>query len=946
MKFEFKEPKLITWLLAKPKTVGLIVFLSLCFIVVFFASRRYLVVKENESREMQNVLNVVKQNIEQSLQNYNTTTLLLALALNDNGVPENFDYIGSKLIDSNPSIAAVELVPAGIIKYIYPLKGNENALNFDILKSPAHRAEALKSVETQKMYFAGPLVLQQGGMGIIGRLPVYKKNKFWGFSAVVIHLETLLEESGINSVEQSKYNFQFSKVNPVTKKEEFFLPYKKFAHTKYVSSVIPQGDWKLYLIPKYTDRAYSYIIFTTLFGIVLAALFGILLKLFLVKQRELQLLIHSQKGTIQSAEKKFKTIFEQAAVGIIHVDASTGKFLDVNNQYCKILGYSREELKNLDFQALTHPDDIENNVENLKNFQAGLIREYSAEKRYITKSGTVIWVNILASALWKSDKEPKTIITIIEDVTLKREAEELIRKSESHFRSLFEDSPVALWEEDFSQVKIYLGELQLLGKNQTEVSAFFDQRPEEVQKCVSLMKIIDVNNECVLMFYPKTKQELLNGVELLEGKTVVESFVKQLIAICSGQKYLVLNTEIPTASGKVRYIHFYWSAMKGSDETYERVILATEDITARKESEKLIIESQQKIEDLVNSIDGIVWECDYESLQLTFISKKCEDILGYTPEEWMADINFWDNLIYPDDKENTLYFFKKIKEENKEKDYEYRMISKDGSIIWVRELINIIFENGQPVSIRGILIDISKTKEAEQDLKSAFDLVTEQNKRLLNFSYIVSHNLRSHTSNIESITALIHSSDSEGEKAELLNMLKTVSASLNETMVNLNDVVNIQTNIGLISEKLNLKYYIDDVKSLLSEQILLKEVSITSNVADHVMVNYNPAYLQSVLFNIISNAVRYGHSERKPTIDIAWSKENDINVLIISDNGVGIDLVRNGDKLFGMYKTFSNNPDSRGIGLFITKNQIEAMGGKITVESQPNVGTRFKIYIK
>lgn len=74
--------------------------------------------------------------------------------------------------------------------------------------------------------------------------------------------------------------------------------------------------------------------------------------------------------------------------------------------------------------------------------------------------------------------------------------------------------------------------------------------------------------------------------------------------------------------------------------------------------------------------------------------------------------------------------------------------------------------------------------------------------------------------------------------------------------------------------------------------------------------------------------------------------ENDMKVLQISDNGVGIDLVRNADKIFGMYKTFSNNVDSKGIGLFITKNQIDAMGGNITVESEPNIGTTFKIYIQ
>ncbi|HEY4617125.1 MAG TPA: PAS domain-containing sensor histidine kinase, partial [Flavobacterium sp.] len=271
---------------------------------------------------------------------------------------------------------------------------------------------------------------------------------------------------------------------------------------------------------------------------------------------------------------------------------------------------------------------------------------------------------------------------------------------------------------------------------------------------------------------------------------------------------------------------------------------------------------------------------------------------------------------------------------------------KDGTVVWLRDIVNIIIENGRAISMRGIMIDITKTKEAEKDLNDSFNLVTEQNKRLLNFSYIVSHNLRSHTSNITSIVNLIELAETEEERSEMVQLLKTVSDSLNETMVHLNEVINIRTNIGLVSEPLNLNQYIDTAQNVLNEQITLNDVSITTAIPQNVMVNYNPAYLESILYNIISNSIRYRHPDRKPTISIEWTLENDINVLQISDNGVGIDLVKNADKIFGMYKTFGNNPDSKGIGLFITKNQIEAMGGNITVESQPNIGTTFKIYIQ
>ncbi|WP_333878800.1 ATP-binding protein, partial [Flavobacterium sp.] len=94
----------------------------------------------------------------------------------------------------------------------------------------------------------------------------------------------------------------------------------------------------------------------------------------------------------------------------------------------------------------------------------------------------------------------------------------------------------------------------------------------------------------------------------------------------------------------------------------------------------------------------------------------------------------------------------------------------------------------------------------------------------------------------------------------------------------------------------------------------------------------------------ISNAVRYSHPDRKPMISITYNEKN--KALTIADNGIGIDLKKNGDNLFGMYKTFNSNPDAKGIGLFISKNQIDAMGGRIETQSEVNKGTTFTIFFK
>ena len=105
-----------------------------------------------------------------------------------------------------------------------------------------------------------------------------------------------------------------------------------------------------------------------------------------------------------------------------------------------------------------------------------------------------------------------------------------------------------------------------------------------------------------------------------------------------------------------------------------------------------------------------------------------------------------------------------------------------------------------------------------------------------------------------------------------------------------------------------------------------------------------PAYLESIILNLMTNAVKYGHPMRAPKITIEASKEGNGIVLSVTDNGLGIDLDRYGDKIFGMYKTFHNNKDARGLGLYIIKNQIEAMDGYITVESSVNKGSVFKVF--
>ena len=137
----------------------------------------------------------------------------------------------------------------------------------------------------------------------------------------------------------------------------------------------------------------------------------------------------------------------------------------------------------------------------------------------------------------------------------------------------------------------------------------------------------------------------------------------------------------------------------------------------------------------------------------------------------------------------------------------------------------------------------------------------------------------------------------------------------------------------------------EKVKRTLSQSIVESDIQITTSFPTTLQVNVIPAYLESIIFNLISNAIKYKSPHRRPLLNIGYEINEQYTVITFKDNGLGLNLNKNGHKIFGMYKTFHGNNDARGIGLYLTKNQIEAMNGKIEVESEEGVGSVFKIYL-
>jgi signal transduction histidine kinase len=180
---------------------------------------------------------------------------------------------------------------------------------------------------------------------------------------------------------------------------------------------------------------------------------------------------------------------------------------------------------------------------------------------------------------------------------------------------------------------------------------------------------------------------------------------------------------------------------------------------------------------------------------------------------------------------------------------------------------------------------------------------------------------------------------------EYLQLLQKATTNLAETISNLNEVVKINNSVNRL-ESINLHQVIKNAISNVNQIANTAKVAINNHVSPHISILAIPAYADSIILNFLTNGIKYRSTERSPIINLTAEILDEKVLLKISDNGIGINLQKNGSKLFGMYKTFTNNPEARGIGLFITKNQIEAIGGKVEVESKINEGTTFKVYFK
>ncbi len=407
---------------------------------------------------------------------------------------------------------------------------------------------------------------------------------------------------------------------------------------------------------------------------------------------------------LRKSEERFRYIFEQVAVGFAQTDASTGRYVRVNQKFCDIVGYSKEELLQKSFKEITAPEDLARDEELGDQLIKGEIQVYSLEKRYIRKDGNPIWVNLTVSTMWEEGDKPAFTIAVIEDISERKKTEAALEKSTEELLLAIEGSGVGIWDWNLQTREATINDrwAEMIGYRKEEIDKLFKTN------LTSLCEPHDFARFEVIL------------QDVMAGKT--DHFEVEM-----------------------RYLHkeAYWIWMlvhgkvtaRGDDGKPLRITGTQLDISERKRTEESIREKEFWLRESqrVGRIGTYVLDIEHDNWHS---SPVLDDLFGID-QTYPKSTDSWGVIIHPDDREATIkYLAEHVLRDGHPFDKEYRIIRiSDKAVRWMWGRGELIFDDGRAVRMVGTIQDITDQKMAEAELlKTTLGLQTAYEATLLGWS--------------------------------------------------------------------------------------------------------------------------------------------------------------------------------------------------------------------
>lgn len=636
--------------------------------------------------------------------------------------------------------------------------------------------------------------------------------------------------------------------------------------------------------------------------------------------RDVSELILKERQLAASEEKQ--RVFFENSLGMMFTHDMKGKFLSINNAGAAVLGYARDEIMKMtlyDVSPLDRRHAVDAYLINIK--EAGNLQGQTSS---LQRDGSIrIWLynNVLENS---TNGEPYVIVNGM-DITNRHQLEKDLKRTGHMLEQTNQVARVGGWEYDVEKESIYWSSV--------------------TKEIHGVDPGYEPDLASVLNFYPdeKTREKIRSTLNLAinEGKPWSE---ERQIVTAKGDKIWVRsigNAEFENGFCKRIYgtfqdINDYKSgelALQRSLETQEKLNLVLLEQLELIQQQDKTIEKIREFKFLADSIPQMIWTANPDG-NFDYYNKHWFDFTGMTFEETME--KGWEPVLHPEGFKKHL----KAWDESLLMGIPYQAEIRfkraaDGINKWhLCQALPMKNEQGKIVKWFGSCTDIDEYKRA-LDLENRISQFED-------FNRIVAHNLRGPAGSIDMILDLMAESNSEEERSDYLKMLKQSSSTLIETLNELMKVLEVRNNQDLPYDNCDLEELTINVEKMLTGQIVSKNAIINTDFRVPAM-KFPKMYLESIFYNMISNALKYSKTDVPPVINITSAITEGRVTLAFSDNGLGIDLKRHANNIFKLNHVFHTGYDSKGVGLFMTKTQIETFGGNISVESEPGAGTTFTI---
>ncbi len=610
---------------------------------------------------------------------------------------------------------------------------------------------------------------------------------------------------------------------------------------------------------------------------------------------------------LEQRESLFKALVQNSTDVFVLADKDF-RFLNIAGSLAPVLGYEANALLQRRGFDIIHPDDKAAAEKWFNCILNNAGKLCPGELRMKNASGQWVWIEVFGRNLM-NDVNVAAIAVNMRNIQAKKIADVALIQSEERLTLLLNNT-----KESFI---ILNSRLRIVAYNKAaqEHSPYFFR--QELQSGLSFLDLVrpEEASQFIEMF-----EDVFNGTDREKETYFIDE---------DGQPHI--------------YHHIYRS-LKVNEEI-QGIFITSSDTTARKLAEMKVKESEERFKTLIQySFDAILIVDEKAVIQ--YISPSIKSILGYEPEEVVGLKGF--DLVHAEDLPALIAAFERtVNQHSAIETQDYRMRRKDGSYVWVESKGRHMFDNKY---VKGILVNLRDVTERQRMMEEQIALTEEllkHNKDLQQFSFITSHNLRAPVANLMSLLSLYNRENTSDPFNQVV--MEKIGDSTNQLNDTLNDLINVlvvKSNIHTEAEYIRFDDVIAQVVKNIDNLLEDKKGEITSDFSKVPVLKYNRVHLESIVLNLVTNAIKYSDEKRRPKINIRSYQQDDFVVVEFRDNGVGIDLERYGDRMFGLYQRFHPTRDGKGLGLYMIKSQITALGGRIEVESEPGTGSCFKVYLK